>query len=119
MDEERTRRVDGREGGGGWIEGGWDGQDKKGICTVLINCRVSPPNPEPFPLLPQIANLTFHVLPSWLSPDIRKLLVSSLHSNYNTRCMAERAKELVRHPNADCEWVGQGRGGGCVIFMSS
>ena len=41
--------------------------------------------------------------------------MSSLHSNYNTRCMAERAKDLVRHPSAAArEWVGRGGRSGVV-----
>ena len=68
-----------------------------------------------FSAILQIANTMFHVLPSWLSQDVRELLSSSLHANYNTRCTAERAKELVRHSTAGCECVGVRVGveGGC------
>ena len=100
--------VDGETRGGGW-----DGIDaNKDICSWTINCRPLPLTRNPSPTAPspaQIANSTSHVLPSWLALDIRELLVSSLHSNYNTRCMAERAKDLVRHPSAAArEWVGWG-----------
>ena len=86
-----------------------EGMRNKDICSWIINCRPLPltRNPSPTAPLAQIANSTSHGLPSWLALDIRELLVSSLHSNYNTRCTAERAKDLVRHPSAACEWMGR------------